>query len=56
MTAPRPLERLPEIKTHPKAEGMTGRAIDIVDRRGLMIEIDGDHIAEVASGSDGEAQ
>ncbi|MEV1170780.1 FAD-dependent monooxygenase [Nonomuraea sp. NPDC049784] len=35
------LERLPEIETHPKAEGITGRAIDILDRRGLMIGIDG---------------
>ncbi|MFI7128782.1 hypothetical protein ACIBQ1_23975 [Nonomuraea sp. NPDC050153] len=38
------LERLPEIKTHPKVEGITGRAIDILDRRGLMNGIDGAHV------------
>ncbi len=31
------LERLPEIEWRPKAEGLTGRAIDIMDRRGLML-------------------
>ncbi|MFB9834084.1 FAD-dependent monooxygenase [Actinoallomurus acaciae] len=30
------LERLPEIEWRPKAEGITGRAVDIMDRRGLM--------------------
>ncbi|QYC40142.1 Pentachlorophenol 4-monooxygenase [Nonomuraea coxensis DSM 45129] len=35
------LERLPELEEHPKAEGITGRAIDILDRRGLMLGIDG---------------
>jgi 2-polyprenyl-6-methoxyphenol hydroxylase-like FAD-dependent oxidoreductase len=33
------LERLPEIEWRPKAEGITGRAIDIMDRRGLMIGV-----------------
>ncbi|MGR6918504.1 FAD-dependent monooxygenase [[Actinomadura] parvosata] len=35
------LERLPDIEHHPKAEGITGRAIDILDRRALMIGVDG---------------
>ncbi|MER7369503.1 FAD-dependent monooxygenase [Nonomuraea wenchangensis] len=35
------LERLPELEEHPKAEGITGRAIDILDRRGLMLGVDG---------------
>ncbi|MEU4512188.1 FAD-dependent monooxygenase [Nonomuraea wenchangensis] len=35
------LERLPEMEEHPKAEGITGRAIDILDRRGLMLGVDG---------------
>jgi len=30
------LERLPEIEWRPKAEGITGRAVDVMDRRGLM--------------------
>ncbi|GAA3620461.1 FAD-dependent monooxygenase [Nonomuraea rosea] len=33
------LERLPAIEWRPKAEGITGRAIDIMDRRGLMIGV-----------------
>jgi 2-polyprenyl-6-methoxyphenol hydroxylase-like FAD-dependent oxidoreductase len=32
-------ERLPEIEWRPKAEGITGRAVDIMDRRGLMIGV-----------------
>ncbi|WP_345351208.1 FAD-dependent monooxygenase [Actinoallomurus liliacearum] len=33
------LERLPEIEWRPKAEGITGRAVDIMDRRGLMLGV-----------------
>ncbi|MFG6195458.1 FAD-dependent monooxygenase [Nonomuraea sp. JJY05] len=33
------LERLPAIEWRPKAEGITGRAIDIMDRRGLMVGV-----------------
>lgn len=33
------LERLPEIEWRPKAEGLTGRAVDIMDRRGLMMGV-----------------
>jgi 2-polyprenyl-6-methoxyphenol hydroxylase-like FAD-dependent oxidoreductase len=35
------LERLPEIEWRPKAEGLTGRAVDIMDRRGLMLGVTG---------------
>lgn len=33
------LERLPAIEWRPKAEGITGRAVDIMDRRGLMLGV-----------------
>jgi 2-polyprenyl-6-methoxyphenol hydroxylase-like FAD-dependent oxidoreductase len=33
------LERLPEIEWRPKAEGLTGRAVDIIDRRGLLLGV-----------------
>ena len=32
-------ERLPDIDWGPKAEGITGRAVDIMDRRGLMLGV-----------------
>jgi 2-polyprenyl-6-methoxyphenol hydroxylase-like FAD-dependent oxidoreductase len=33
------LERLPQVEWRPKAEGLTGRAVDIMDRRGLMLGV-----------------
>ena len=35
------LEQLAEIEWRPKAEGLTGRAVDIMDRRGLLLGVSG---------------